>query len=65
MENKQSSTENISREEAKQIFHRSQETLDRNELRELLTKMCIKPPTEEELTSALNFNRRMAGLTTA
>ena len=64
MENKQSSIENISREEAKQIFHRSQETLDRNELRELLTKMCIKPPTEEELTSALNFNRRMADLTT-
>lgn len=64
MKNKLSPTRDVSLEEAKKIYCRSQETLDRNELRELLTKMFIKPPTEEQVTEALNFNRRTAMLMT-
>lgn len=61
MENKLSQTGDVSLEEARKIYCRSQETLDRNEL---LTKMFIKPPTEEQVTEALNLNRRTAMLMT-
>ena len=64
IKNKLSPTRDVSLEEAKKIYCSSQETLDRNELRELLTKMFIKPPTEEQVIEALNLNRRTAMLMT-